>query len=169
MRNPTLPFSYPLTQKLKDRDLAIWKLDINSAWLTTAAARAHRKEPVLVCKSALASIFVWKLIIHHQLVDIHRVQTRHLIDHTPQQCKEAALVQTTIYIFSYLDNQTFFDSKTNARQCHVKSWKWKQNHWTDIKENSDPNPLAFLFKSKAYWKFQKINRQWWSRNITVCL
>lgn len=104
MRNPTLPFSYPLTQKSKDRDLAIWKLDINSAWVKAAAARACQKESVHVCKSALASIFVWKLIIRHQFVGIHRVQTRRLIDHNPQQCKEAALVQTTIYIFSFFIN-----------------------------------------------------------------
>lgn len=44
MQNTTLPFSYPLTQKLKDRDLVIWKLNMNSVWVAATAVCAYKHE-----------------------------------------------------------------------------------------------------------------------------
>lgn len=48
---------YPLTQKLKDWDLVIWILNINSVWVKLAAAVCtFKNESTRVCKSALALI-----------------------------------------------------------------------------------------------------------------
>lgn len=44
MANTTLPFSYPPTQKLKDRDHVLWKLRVNSVWATAAALCAYKRK-----------------------------------------------------------------------------------------------------------------------------